>query len=46
MNICLHIHIFIYVHIAYEHINLTQGSSYSIMNVRGGAAQVLSIYNC
>ena len=34
LNICLHVHIFICLHIAYEHINLTLGtSSYSIMNV-------------
>ena len=45
MNICLHNHIFIYLHIAYEHIYLTPGTSYSVMNARV-AAHVLGIHNC
>ena len=33
LNICLHNHVFICLHIAYEHIHLTPGTSYTVMNV-------------
>ena len=39
MNIHLHNHYFICLLIAYEHIHLAPGTSYSVMNVRV-AAQV------
>ena len=45
LNICLHNYQFIYLHVAYEHIHLTPGTSYSDMNVRV-AAQVLIAHNC
>ena len=41
LNSCLHNHIFICLHIAYEYIHLMPGTSYLVMNVRV-AAQVLS----
>ena len=45
LNICLHNHVFICLHIVYEHIHLTPSSTYSAMNVRV-VAQVLSAHNC
>ena len=45
LNICLHSHIFICLHIAYEHNHLTPGTSHSFMNIKV-AAQVLNTYIC
>ena len=45
LNMCLHNRVFKCLHFAYEHIHLTPGTSYSVMNVRV-AAQVLSTYSC
>ena len=42
MNICLHNHIFVCIHIAYENIHLAPGTSYSVLK-NWVAVQVLSI---